>query len=143
VGILADGALRIKIRYNDFSENGWAMNIFGNSINNEISNNNFFGNTFDITTNSGRNNNLFLHNYWDQYTGYDLDRDGFGDVPHRPVKLFSYVLGKVSASIILLRSFFAEVIDFAEKVSPMITPVDLTDQSPGIQKNNYAGNQGS
>ncbi|HLF33934.1 MAG TPA: nitrous oxide reductase family maturation protein NosD [Cyclobacteriaceae bacterium] len=143
VGILADGALRIRIRYNNFSENGWAMNIFGNSMNNEISNNNFIGNTFDLTTNSGRNNNLFLHNYWDQYTGYDLDRDGFGDVPHRPVKLFSYVLGKVSASIILLRSFFAGVIDFAEKVSPMITPVDLTDQSPGIQKNYYAGNQGS
>jgi nitrous oxidase accessory protein len=143
VGLLADGMVRMKIRYNEFSENGWAINILGNSTNNMISNNNFLSNTFDVTTNSNQANNVFLHNYWDQYTGYDLDRNGLGDVPYKPVKLFSYLIDKVSASIILLRSFFADVINFAEKVSPVITPVNLMDREPSIKKNIYAGNQGA
>jgi nitrous oxidase accessory protein len=141
--LLADGMVRMKIDYNEFSENGWAINIYGNSTNNEITHNNFFSNTFDIATNSNHSNNLYSHNFWDEYTGYDLDHNGSGDVPYRLVKLFSYVMGRVSASIILLRSFFADVINFAERVSPVITPVDLMDKEPSMKRNIYAGNQGT
>ena len=42
----------------------------------------------------------FKSNYWSEYTGYDLDRDGIGDVPYRPVKLFSYIANRTPETII-------------------------------------------
>lgn len=137
IAIFADGSNRIKIRNNEFRGNGWAMNIFSSCMDNEIAYNNFIANTFDLTTNGTRNNNDFHDNYWDQYAGYDLDRDGIGDVPYRPVKLFSYLIGKVPEAIILLRSFFVDMINIAEKVAPVLTPQSLMDERPRMKLNIY------
>ena len=131
--IFADGSNRIKIIRNEFIDNGWAMNIFGNCLDNEIAFNNFISNTFDLTTNSSRNHNDYHDNYWDNYSGYDLDRDGIGDVPYRPVRLFSFVISKVPESIILLRSFFIDMINIAEKVAPVLTPQTLQDEHPKMK----------
>lgn len=134
-GIFADGSNRIKILNNEFHSNGWAMNIFSSCMDNEIAYNNFISNTFDLTTNSSRNRNNYHENYWDQYSGYDLDKDGIGDVPHRPVRLFSYLIGKVPESIILLRSFFIDMINLAERVAPVLTPQSLMDHQPKMTLN--------
>ena len=134
IGIYSDGTLRANIESNDFIGNGWAMNILGSSSDNIIQKNNFISNTFDLATNKGTHNNTYSKNYWDEYTGYDLDRDGYGDVPYRPVKLFNYITGRVGESMILLRSFFVEVLNYAEKVTPIFTPVDLMDESPRMKK---------
>ena len=133
-GIYADGSNRLRITDNDFIGNGWAMNIFGNCEDNEIQRNNFLGNAFDITTNSTRNPNSYLNNFWDQYNGYDLDRDGIGDVPYRPVRLYSYVTGRIPEAIVLHRSFFVDVINLAEKVAPSLTPVSLEDPAPLMKR---------
>ena len=137
IGIFADGSNRIKILNNEFRGNGWAMNIFSSCMDNEIAYNNFISNTFDLTTNGKRNTNDFHDNYWDQYSGYDLDKDGIGDVPHRPVRLFSYLISKVPESIILLRSFFIDMLNIAEKVAPVLTPQSLTDDRPRMKLNIY------
>jgi nitrous oxidase accessory protein len=137
VGIFADGSNRIKIINNEFRGNGWAMNIFSSCMDNEIAYNNFISNTFDLTTNGKRNTNDFHDNYWDQYSGYDLDKDGIGDVPHRPVRLFSYLISKVPESIILLRSFFIDMLNIAERVAPVLTPQSLTDERPRMKLNIY------
>jgi nitrous oxidase accessory protein len=84
----------------------------------------------DLSTNSSRNYNTYQYNYWSEYSGYDLDRNGIGDVPYHPVKLFSYVINRVQPSIILLRSLFIDIINFAEKVAPAITPQTLIDPEP-------------
>ena len=137
IGIFADGSNRIKILKNEFRGNGWAMNIFSSCMDNEIAYNNFISNTFDLTTNGKRNTNDFHDNFWDQYTGYDLDKDGIGDVPHRPVRLFSYLISRVPESIILLRSFFIDMLSIAEKVAPVLTPQALTDEKPRMKLNIY------
>ena len=137
VGIFADGSNRIKILNNEFRGNGWAMNIFSSCMDNEIAYNNFISNTFDLTTSGKRNTNDFHDNYWDQYSGYDLDKDGIGDVPHRPVRLFSYLISKVPESIILLRSFFIDMLNIAERVAPVLTPQSLTDERPRMKLNIY------
>jgi len=137
IGIFADGSNRIKIINNEFRGNGWAMNIFSSCMDNEIAYNNFISNTFDLTTNGKRNSNDFHDNFWDQYSGYDLDRDGIGDVPHRPVRLFSYLISKVPESIILLRSFFIDMLNIAEMVAPVLTPQSLTDERPRMKLNIY------
>ncbi|WP_020532857.1 nitrous oxide reductase family maturation protein NosD [Flexithrix dorotheae] len=131
VGIYAEGSNRMKIENNDFKSNGWAMKILGSCMDNTFTGNNFFFNTFDITTNARTfESNKISRNYWSEYTGYDLDKDGIGDQPYRPVKVFSFVITRVPASIILLRSLFIDMLNFAEKVMPVMTPSTLMDEQP-------------
>jgi nitrous oxidase accessory protein len=134
VGIFADGSNRIRMENNEFINNGWALKILGSCSDNVITGNNFQSNTFDVITNNSTNYNSYDGNFWSDYTGYDLDRDGSGDVPYKPVKLFSLVIGRVPSSIILLRSPFVGLINFAEKVMPAITPQTLEDRSPRMHQ---------
>lgn len=130
VGINAEGATRIQYRNNRFVRNGWAVKVTGACYGNLFEGNDFASNTFDLSYNSQLNDNSFDGNYWSQYTGYDLNRDGTGDVPYRPVTLFSYVVNRTPESIVLLRSLFIDIINFSEKVSPAFTPDGLLDHRP-------------
>ncbi|MBM3437029.1 MAG: nitrous oxide reductase family maturation protein NosD, partial [Bacteroidetes bacterium] len=130
VGIFADGSNRIQMMGNEFRMNGWALKMLGSCMDNRVTGNNFISNTFDVITNTTTNYNKYEHNYWSEYTGYDLDKDGIGDIPYKPVKLFNMIVSNLPVSIILLRSPFVGIINFAEKVTPSLTPPSLSDNSP-------------
>lgn len=132
MGIHIEGISRISFQRNTFSNNGMALEVTGGCLSSEFCGNNFMTNTLDMTLKGHINDNTFDGNYWSSYNGYDLDKDGFGDVPFRPVKLFSHVLNQIPESIILLRSLFIDIVDFAEKINPALTPVELMDRSPLI-----------
>lgn len=135
VGLFGETASRIELEGNDFIENGWAVRITASSENNHFRLNNFIANTFDVATNSRREGSTtFEENYWSQYTGYDLDRDGIGDVPHRPVRLFAVLAERRPAALILLRSFFLHALEVAERVIPVLTPVSLVDPRPRMKR---------
>lgn len=134
VAINIEGSNRIVYSGNDFIRNGYAIKVLGACYNNTIEKNNFLYNSFDLSYNSKLNDNVFRDNYWSNYTGYDLDKDGVGDVPFRPVKLFSYVVNKTPETIILMRSLFIDIIDFSEKVSPVFTPDNLQDLTPKMTR---------
>ncbi len=133
VGIFIEGCTRVNYLSNDFKRNGWAIKVSGGSYTNIFSRNNFLSNSFDVSYNSKMNDNKFEGNYWSSYAGYDLDKNGVGDVPYRPVKLFSYIVNKTPESIILLRSLFVDIINFSERVSPVFTPDDLIDNKPSMK----------
>lgn len=130
IAISADNTNRIDYVENDFVSNGYAVRIRGACYKNIFERNNFLANSFDVAYTGNINENEFRGNYWSEYTGYDLDKDGIGDVPFRPVKLFSYLVNTTPEAIILLRSMFIGLLDFSEKVSPIFTPAELTDPSP-------------
>lgn len=132
--IHADGANRLVVRDNDFEENGWAVKLMANAQNNTFSGNNFVGNTFDVATNSTRNYSTFEGNFWDRYKGYDLDRDGTGDVPYPPVRLFTMIVENTEPALILVRSFVVDVLDTVERILPVLTPATLVDRSPSMRK---------
>ena len=134
VGINIEGSNRIEYSQNDFISNGWAIKVRGACYTNSFLSNNFLYNSFDISYNSNINDNIFDKNYWSNYTGYDLDKNGIGDIPYRPVKLFSYIVNRTPETIILLRSLFIDVIDFSEKVSPVFTPDNLLDNNPKMKR---------
>lgn len=134
IGISVDGSTRINYTNNTFIRNGWAVKIIGACYENEFSNNNFLSNALDLSYNSKINTNRFEGNYWSEYAGYDLDRDGIGDIPYRPVKLFSYIVHNTPEAIVLLRSMFVDIINFSEKVSPVFTPDNLIDGHPLMKR---------
>lgn len=134
IGIYMEGCNRVTIAENDFIENGWGLKIMANAIDAKIQRNNFSGNSFQVATNSRQNFSTFEGNYWSNYRGYDLDHDGIGDVPFRPVSLFSLVVQQNPPCLILLRSLVAETLDLAEQVMPSLTPVTLVDQLPAMQR---------
>ena len=133
VGITVEGSNRLEYSNNDFTSNGYGIRVKGACYDNKVINNNFLYNSFDISYNGRINDNKFDNNYWSNYTGYDLDKNGIGDVPYRPVKLFSYIVNRTPETIILLRSLFIDIIDFSEKVSPVFTPDDLMDENPRMK----------
>ncbi|MBO6607395.1 nitrous oxide reductase family maturation protein NosD [Psychroserpens sp.] len=130
IGINADGTNRISYFENVFKNNGYAIKVHGACYDNIYTRNNFLHNSFDLSYSGKLNSNKFENNYWSNYTGYDLDKDGIGDVPYRPVKLFSYLVNRTPESIVLLRSLFIDIINFSEKVSPVFTPENLIDNKP-------------
>lgn len=132
-GLQVEGSSRINYFDNNFISNGWALKFSGAAYTNNFKRNNFLNNSFDMSYNSHLNDNLFDENYWSDYTGYDLDKDGYGDIPYRPVKLFAYVVERAPESIVLLRSLFIDIINFSEKVSPVFTPDNLMDNKPKMQ----------
>ncbi len=131
--IYMENTIESDVFENDFISNGWGVKIMGNCEEVVFHSNNFKGNSFDVSTNAKQNYNKFNHNYWSAYTGYDLDHDGTGDIPFRPVKLFAYLVEQVPTSIILLRSPFMELLNHAENVMPVITPETLKDESPKMK----------
>lgn len=129
-GMFLEGSTRLEVRDNDFEQNGWATRVLANADDNRFTGNRFVGNAFDVTTNSRSATSTFDGNWWDAYRGYDLDRDGIGDVPFHPVRLFALVVERHPATLSLLRSPFVAILDATERVLPVVTPAALVDRRP-------------
>jgi nitrous oxidase accessory protein len=135
VAIHMEGSSRIEIERNTFKENGWGIKVQASCDDNTFHHNNFFGNSFDIATNGTMMLNKFYNNYWDKYEGYDLNKDGIGDVPYHPVSMYAMIVEKNPTTLILMRSFMVSLLDKAEKAIPSLTPENLVDSKPMIKSN--------
>jgi len=129
-GIFMEGCTRLQIEKNQFKDNGWAMQIQASCEDDTIVKNNFISNTFDVSTNGSLVLNIFHNNYWDKYEGYDLDKDKIGDVPYRPVSMYSMMVQQNPTMMMLFRSFIVSVMDKTEKILPSLIPEDLKDDAP-------------
>ncbi len=134
VGVFMEGSSRINIKNNSFIENGWAMRVQASCNDNVIEKNNYQANSFDVGSNGDMQLNTFTGNYWDKYEGYDLNRDKVGDIPYRPVSLFSMVAERNPAALMLFRSFLVDIIDKSERVLPALIPASLIDEKPSMVK---------
>lgn len=133
IGIYIEGSNRVLYQYNTFESNGYAIKMAGGCLDNSITGNNFLSNSFDLGMHSGTASNSFDGNYWSAYEGYDLDRNHVGDIPYHPVKLFNYIVQETPEAMILLRSLFIDLLNFAEKVSPVFTPKHVADHRPEMR----------
>ncbi|HEX9106775.1 MAG TPA: hypothetical protein VF832_06100, partial [Longimicrobiales bacterium] len=113
----------------------WALKITADCEGGVFARNNFLANSFDVATNSSSTNDqTFDGNHWDNYRGYDLDRDGYGDAPYHPVRLFAVAVEANEAVLALMRSPFVELLDAAERLLPSLTPGTLLDRHPALRR---------
>lgn len=133
VGLLVDGGSDLNVHNNEIRDNGWGIRLISASTNDTIHHNNFVGNTFDMTTNVSYNRNLVDGNYWDKYEGYDLNKDGQGDVPFHPLSLFSVLAEEDETVLLFFRSFLMNLLDATEKLLPTITPDNYVDDTPSMK----------
>jgi nitrous oxidase accessory protein len=132
--VFMEGANRIYMARNTFKNNGWALKIQASCLGVVLEHNNFIGNTFDVGTNGSLVQNTFNNNYWDKYEGYDLNKDKIGDIPYRPVSMYSMIVEKYPPAMILFRSFITTLLDKTEKILPSLTPENLKDNAPLMRK---------
>ena len=136
VALHLEGTSRIDIYQNLFRENGWAIKVQASCEDNNFHHNNFLNNSFDVATNGTMVLNKFYNNYWNKYEGYDMNKDGVGDVPYHPVSMYSMIVEENPNSLLLLRSFMVSLLDKAERAIPVLTPENLVDEKPMIKPNN-------
>ena len=72
-------------------------------------------------------------NHWSNYQGYDLDRDGIGDVPFGIQNVFQVMESKVPEVRFYLLSPAAEVLRAAERALPILNLGDARDPKPLMQ----------
>lgn len=135
IAIHMEGSSRIEIEKNIFKENGWGIKVQSSCDDNNFRFNNFYGNSFDLATNGTMMLNLFSNNYWDKYEGYDINKDGTGDIPFHPVSMYSMIVEQNPHALLLMRSFTISLLDKAEKAIPGLTPENLVDNHPLMKPN--------
>lgn len=133
-GIYMEGCENLTVHQNEFSNNGWGLRVLANCVNSTFERNNFKANSFDVTTNGSLNLNHFKGNYWDNYEGYDLDKDGKGDIPYRPVSLYAQIIEQIPQSVMLMRSFIVGLLDKVERAIPSLTPESVKDDFPSMKQ---------
>ena len=105
--------------------NDWQGNI--------LKGNRFKGNITQVTVGGGKtaNRNVWEGNYWDDFEGFDQDRDGIGD---KPYELYGYA-DRIWMDVPFARFFkgspVLEVLDFLERLAPFTDPdMILRDEKP-------------
>ncbi len=135
IALHLEDANRNRITGNRLERNGWAVRLMTNADDNTIAGNDFVANAFDVVASGERNSTRMHGNHFDAYRGYDLNRDGIGDIPHHPVRLFALIVENNPPTLILLRSFLLDLLDLAERVLPVLIPAVVVDTAPSMRAN--------
>ena len=105
--------------------NDWTGNIFER--------NSFKGNQTQISVAGGgtASRNVWKGNYWDDYEGFDLNKDGIGDTPYELYGYADRIWMDVPVARFLQGTPVMAVLDFLERLAPFSTPTMLVkDEAP-------------
>ncbi|MCU7942703.1 MAG: nitrous oxide reductase family maturation protein NosD [Candidatus Thiodiazotropha sp. (ex Cardiolucina cf. quadrata)] len=114
-----------RIENNLIAYSGIGVLFLNDWTGNHLIGNSFKGNITQVAVSGGgktANRNLWQANYWDDYEGFDIDRDQVGD---KPYELFSYadrIWMDVPSARFFKGSPVLEVMDFLERLAPFTQP---------------------
>jgi len=133
-GIFMEALRGSTFRNNVIAENDVALQMFSSADKNLFTGNNFVENLSPLQLIGRTTTTRFAEegkgNYWSNYSGYDLDANSIGDIPHKIQNVFEYMEGNYPRLRLYLESPAAQAIGTAEKLIPVIRGSSLTDGSP-------------
>jgi nitrous oxidase accessory protein len=138
---------KVIIRRNRFAYNGIGI-LFNSELGgNEMQDNDFEGNLTHVAYGAGRaavGRNRWHGNYWDDYQGFDRNRDGVGDTPYEMLAFSDSIWMDLPAARFFKSSPAMELLDFLERLAPFSTPdLLVTDEAPRFQPVNLETAGGS
>src|SRR5262249_36783567 len=70
-------------------------------------------------------------NFWSDYSGFDANADGIGDVPYRAMSLFESLIDREPKLRLFLYSPAQQAIELASRAFPVMAPqAKITDTAP-------------
>jgi nitrous oxidase accessory protein len=122
---------------NDVVDNDLAIQLNGGCDENRFAANNFLGNLTELLLDVSDLETLWADdeggNHWSNYRGYDLDRNGLGDVPFSIQNVFQVLESDVPEVRFYLLSPAAEVLKAAEEGLPILRLGDAQDPAPRMR----------
>ncbi len=143
VGISANAPLDpeniLTIKNNLFSYNDIALYFYGEKGGHIIHDNRFISNMLDVQASAPPASfyNDWSGNYWDKYTGFDLDNDGYGDTPFELHSWSDRLWVDIPQTQFFRGTPILEAFDFLERLTSFSDPdIMLRDSRPKFQNIN-------
>ena len=111
------------------------LDFKNHSIANVIKNNKIFGNMDNIMTDSrnGRTNeNEIEGNYWDDYEGFDINKDNIGDSSHKKYLYLDQLWVNNPELMFFYGSPVLSMLNFLLKIAPFMEPIFLIEDNKPI-----------
>jgi nitrous oxidase accessory protein len=123
-GVFFDNCNTNQFINNDVIDNDLALQLMGNGEDNSILQNNFLNNLGSLVMDVKKTSTTWFDksggNYWTSYKGYDLDSDGWGDLPHTIQNVFQVLESEIPEIRFYLHSPSAEILEIAEQALPIL-----------------------
>lgn len=140
-GIMADSPMnplnRIVFIDNVIAHNITGIYFYGAKGGHIAINNTFKSNLWPVTAvgDGDPENDVWWGNSWDNYEGFDLDGDGFGDKPHELHAYADRIWLETPSAAFFRNSPVLELLDFLERLAPFSSPtLILRDTAPRLRK---------
>ena len=139
-GIMADSPMnplnRIVFIDNVIAHNITGIYFYGAKGGHIAINNTFKSNLWPVTIigDGDPMNDIWWGNSWDNYEGFDLDGDGFGDKPHELYAWADRIWLETPRATFFRNTPVLELLDFLERLAPFSSPsLILRDTAPRMR----------
>ncbi len=141
VGIFIDNSpreieSRCTLKGNVIAYNDYGVLLLPNVRRNLFEDNTFLENEEQVAIDGGGRlvNIRWNQNFWSDYTGLDLNGDGFGDIPYASQRFFESLMDRHPILRLLLYSPAVQALNFAAKAVPLVQPdPKLVDSLPRVK----------
>jgi len=126
-----------RIYRNTFAFNRIGINFLNDWTGNLLKDNVFRDNIRQVSVanfaSAARND--WEGNYWDDYQGFDLDNDGYGDTAYQPKVFADRIWMDVPETAFFLGTPLLSLVDFLERLAPFTEPLTmLKDEKPRFKR---------
>ena len=128
VGLKADASTDVEhalvVRGNHFAHNIIGLSFYGEAGGHQFMDNRFESNltTVVISAPGAGSSNVWLGNTWDEYQGFDRNKDGIGDSAHELLMFADRIWMETPMAMFFRSSPALELLDFLERLAPFSSP---------------------
>lgn len=120
----ADAEHALIVRGNQFAHNIVGLSFYGEAGGHQFMDNRFESNltTVVISAPGAGSANVWLGNTWDEYQGFDRNKDGVGDTAHELLMFADRIWMETPMATFFRSSPALELLDFLERLAPFSSP---------------------